>query len=144
MARSKMAKSERRPSEVTDDYWLQASRKTGTYPDDTPRSGKWLVFVKKERLDDLWAQIKQAAEEGRLGDAAKTSTARTNANAKDSAAGVICVYTYDWTDEADVKRIREELRALGVTWKIPYKSDHDTLEGKYAVRGHTRTSKYYE
>jgi len=44
----------------------------------------------------------------------------------------------------DVKRIREELRKLGVRNKIPYKSDEDTLRGGYRVTGHTRISKYYE
>jgi len=41
-------------------------------------------------------------------------------------------------------RIRDELRNLGIIAKIPYKSDEDTMIGKYRVRGHTRISKYYE
>jgi len=52
---------------------------------------------------------------------------------------VICVYTYDWADEVDVRRIREELRRLGITWKIPYKADEDTIKGRYG-KG---VSKYY-
>ena len=40
-----------------------------------------------------------------------------------------------------MKRIREELRKLGVTNKIPYKADADP---RYAARGHKRISKYYE
>jgi len=57
---------------------------------------------------------------------------------------VICVYTYDWTDKEDVKRIRQELRDLGITRKIPYKADRETLSGKYAIRGDKRISKYFE
>ncbi len=48
---------------------------------------------------------------------------------------VICVYTYDWTDEADVRRVRQELRALGITSKIPYKTDDDTNAGRYSSQG---------
>jgi len=40
--------------------------------------------------------------------------------------------------------VREELRNLDITNKIPYKADEDTLSGKYIVRGHTKISKYYE
>jgi len=92
----------------------------------------------------VWAKIKKATEEGKLGDSAKVATAKPNPNATNQATKVICVYTYDWTDEKDVKRVREELRILGITNKIPYKADEDTLSGKYRVRGDTRISKYYE
>jgi hypothetical protein len=85
-----------------------------------------------------------ATEEGRLGDSAKVATARTNPNAVDQDKKVICVYTYDWQDREDVMRIRAELRALGITWKIPYKADADTCAGRYRVAGHTRIGKYYE
>ncbi len=135
-----------KPSEVTNYPWIHAQRKsrTGTYPARTDSSGKWLVFVNFQKVNALWAKIKQATEEGRLGSAAKVATACPNPNAKDPTEKVICVYTYDWTDEEDVRRVREELRGLGITQKIPYKADQDTRAGKYAVAGHTRISKYYE
>ncbi len=57
---------------------------------------------------------------------------------------MIGLYTYDWTDENDVKRIREGLGKLGITNKIPYKADEDTLKGKYRITGYRRISKYYE
>jgi hypothetical protein len=40
------------------------------------------------------------------------------------------VYTYDWQDEKDVRRVRQELRELGITQRIPYKSDEETRAGK--------------
>lgn len=136
-------RSDAKPSEVTDVYWLFAYRKKGEYPKATPRSGKWLIFVDPEEVDEWWAKIKDAVEEGKLGGCAKVSTAKPNPYAT-SRKRVICVYTYDSTDEKDVKRIREELRKLGVTWKIPYKTDEDTVSGKYSKKGHRRISKYYE
>jgi hypothetical protein len=132
------------PSQNTDEYWLYATRKRGQYPTATTKSGKWLVFVPISQVDEVWARIKDATEEGRLGDSAKVATAKPNANASDPSKKVICVYTYDWTDEEDVRRIRDELRALGIVSKIPYKADGDTAAGRYAKRGHKRISKYYE
>ena len=136
--------SESNPSEVTEVYWIYAIRKTGTYPSATDQSGKWLVFVPVSQIDEVWAKIKVATEEGKLGGASKVSTGLPNPNATEPENKVICVYTYDWTDEEDVTRVREELRKLGVTRKIPYKSDEDTLKGKYRVAGDTKISKRYE
>jgi hypothetical protein len=132
------------PSEVTEVYWLHAERKKGTYPEYTKRGGKWLVFVPIAAIDQVWSRIKRATEEGKLGASSKVATARPNPNSSNPNSKVICVYTYDWKDEADVRRVREELRKLGIINKIPYKSDEDTLSGKYQVSGHTRISKYYE
>lgn len=132
------------PSQENNEYWLYAVRKQGKYPEPTARNGKWLVFVPVKSVDGVWEKIKKATEEGKLGDSAKVATARPNPNAGDSSRKVLCVYTYDWTDKEDVMRIRTELRALGITWKIPYKSDEDTDKGRYRVAGHTRISKYYE
>ncbi len=97
-----------------------------------------------KNIDTVWERIRKATEGGRLGDSAKVATAKSNPIAAGSSMKVICVYTYDWKDEEDVKRIRTELRMLGITWKIPYKSDEDTEAGKYRATGHTRISKYYE
>ena len=136
--------SDARPSQVTDVYWINAYRRKGKYPEATCRSGKWLVFVDVEGVDEVWAKVKKATEGGELGHRAKVATAKRNPLATRPEKKVICVYTYDWTDDKDVRRIREELRELGITARIPYKTDQDTLAGKYRVTGHTRISKYYE
>ncbi len=116
----------------------------GRYPRGTPRSGKWLFWVKEDDVDEVWARIREATERGRLGSQSKVATARPNPLAVDPDKRVICVYTYDWKDKTDAMRIREELRKLGITQQIPYKTDEDTLKGKYRAKGHTRISKYYE
>lgn len=102
------------PSEVIDEYWIYAVRKKGKYPKSTQRSGKWLIFVDPKNVDEVWAKIKEATEEGKLGDCAKVATAKPNPLSGKSKARVICVYTYDWADEKDVRRVREELRNLGI------------------------------
>src|SRR6266511_4162187 len=90
---------DRKPSQVTDVYWLFAKRKIGDYPTHTEKGGKWLVFVPAAKLDEVWAKIKDATEKGLLGGSAKVGTAMPNPNATNSTAKVICVNTYDWTDE---------------------------------------------
>ncbi len=135
--------AEDRPSEATDDYYIRAQRKKGRYKKPTRRSGKWLVFVKEDDVDAVWAKIREAVEEGRLGGSAKVSTAKPNPLGKPGTR-VVCVYTYDSNDRQDVERIREELRKLGITDKIPYKTDEDTMAGRYAVFGDKRISKCYE
>ena len=135
--------SDTKPSQVTDVYWIHAERRKGNYPMPTPRNGKWLVFVNERDLDEVWVKIKKATEDGKLGSSSKVATAKPSPLGV-TGQKVICVYTYDWTDEKDVKRVREELKKLGITNKIPYKSDEDTLSGKYKMTGHTKISKYYE
>ena len=134
----------RNPSKVTDVYWIYAERKKEVYPEATIRSGKWLIFVSPGRLDALWRKIKYATENGKLGYESKTTTAKPNSLAGKSRQKVICVYTYDWTDEEDVRRVRSELKKLGIVWRIPYKSDQDTSDGKYRDMTNQRISKYYE
>ncbi len=131
------------PSQVTDEYWIFAERKQGTYPLHSKNGGKWLIFVPTGRIDNVWSKIKLATEAGRLGKISKVATAKDNPNATNSSTKVICVYTHDWTDEEDVMRIRQELRHLGITRKIPYKADEDTDSGKYANQGTKNISKYY-
>lgn len=133
-----------KPSQVTEVFWIPVTRKKGDYPKSTSKSGKWLVFVHDKKVDVLWVTIKKAVEDGKLGGSAKVSTNRPNPNALHPKLKVICVYTYDFTDVKDVMRIRRELRKLGVTSKICYKADEDTLKGRYRILGHEDICKYYE
>ncbi len=132
-----------RPLKMADAFWIVAGSRAREYPSSTPRSGKWLLFVSRSEVDEIWEKVRRALEEGKLGASAKVSTARPNPNATDPENHVVCVYTYDSDDVGDVMRIREELRGLGFEGKIPYKTDEATIEGKYRVRGNTRVSKYY-
>ncbi len=136
------ARSELKPSEVIDVYWLRAECKTSDFKKPTERAGKWLVYLSIDWIDDYWVKIKKATEDGQLGYSAKVSTARPNPLAS-SKAKVIVVYTYDWKDEKDVFRIREALRRLGIVRKISYKTNADTLAGKYKQTTTKRISKYY-
>lgn len=144
MAKMNKEAETRKPSMVTDVYWLWAYREKGDYPQPSDNCGKWLVFVPDKKVDEAWEKIRRATREGKLGLGSKVATAKRSSLAGGSTSKVICVYTYDWSDKEDVTRIREELRRLGIMNKISYKTDRDTLSGKYRRTGHTRISKYYE
>ncbi|MFX0094347.1 MAG: putative phosphothreonine lyase domain-containing protein [Candidatus Hodarchaeota archaeon] len=135
--------SEKLPSEVSEIHWIYACRQVGFYPESTPQSGKWLVFVPNEQVDAIWRKIKKSTEKGELGDCSKVSTKKPLKITKDHTQKVICVYTYDWTDQADVMRIRENLREIGITQKIVYKTNEDTLKGRYVWKGDTNIHKYF-
>ena len=132
------------PSQVIDEYWLFAERKSGTYPASTANCGKWLIFIRRSEIDAWWTKIRAATEQGRFGNSAKVSTLKSKPNVSDPNEHVICVYIYDWIDEKDVRRVRRALGELGVDWEIKYKTDQDTNAGLYAANGNSRISKYSE
>lgn len=121
--------------------WLYAYRKQGEYPAETERSGKWLVFLSAQTVNEYWSRVQAAVEQGQLGEAAKVSTNKNTSPRAGAKPGrfVICVYTYDYEDEVDVMRIRQALRELGVKYPIIYKPNEETRQGHY---GHDYTPKY--
>ncbi|KAH9841249.1 DNA polymerase ii large subunit-like protein [Teratosphaeria destructans] len=95
--------------------------KTGT------TSGKWMIFPKTDDLPRTWRLVAEATAEGRLGHTSKCTTYDPN-DTKDER--VICVYTYDFTDTADVRRVLNGLAELGlIVGPIYYKCDAYTYLG---------------
>jgi len=131
-----------RPSRYTGDHYLHAK---GPEPaEGSPRKpGKWLIFVSRTRVDALWDAIRRGVERGRLGYAAKVSTALPDPLSPDPKKHMIGVYTANEDDAADVRRVRGALRGMGVTWKIPYKSDAPARAGQYEGMAGP-AAKYYE
>src|SRR5258706_13268943 len=81
--------------------WLYAACDHLWYPEDTERSGKWLIFLSNEAVDRYWLLVQLSLAMWRLGREAKVTT-----GIKKLRNHVICVYTYDYNDVADVMRIR--------------------------------------
>ncbi|MEM6770561.1 MAG: putative phosphothreonine lyase domain-containing protein [Bacteroidota bacterium] len=133
-----MDRDDRRPSEVTDSYWIYASNERNNYQVKRGESGKWLIFEHRSKLDELWAIVRKATRAGKLGGSAKTSTAKPNPNASDPDYKVICVYTADLNNREDVNRVANALRALNVNNKLVYKLDRDV--GRYEKQGHKNLS----
>ena len=90
--------------------------------------------------DRYWQKFKESVEQGRLGGEAKVSTV-VSRQVKQGKPYVICVYTYDYNDRADVMRIRQVLRDLGIKLPIPCKADEDT---NHLRNGMNYTPKYRE
>ena len=125
--------AECRPSEVTKISWLYIKREQGEYPETTPKSGKWVIPLRETKLDEIWPAIKQATEEGKLGQSSMAATAKPNPRASKSGEKMIFVFTYDHTDTEDARRIRLELRNLGINQKLRYKADEETRAGRYGI-----------
>ena len=122
------------PSKNTTEYWIYAEGLgEGCYQDGQTYVGKWLIFVPRESVDEVWERIRQATEIGGLGIAAKVSTSRPSGYK--SPDHVICVYTYDFRDKANVGEGLKRLREIGITGKLYYKSDQATLGGVYTAEG---------
>ncbi|BCL79671.1 hypothetical protein ccbrp13_21360 [Ktedonobacteria bacterium brp13] len=131
------------PSKETEEFWIWVHCPRLSEPSyDAEKVGKWLVFVPVAQVDAAWAKIKEAVEQGRLGGTAKVATAKKSPREVNSAERVICVYTDDWTDEYEVRRVHAELYDLGCTWPMSYKTDKDTLAGVYRHTGYTRVGVY--
>jgi Domain of unknown function (DUF1917) len=75
-------------------------------------SGKWMIFVTSDAVDSMWAKVATATAEGKLGVAAKVST--IDEHKAPQALPLICVYTYDFTNKPDIKRVLTKLISLGV------------------------------
>jgi hypothetical protein len=91
-------------------------------------SGKWLVFVSSDKVDNLWGRIVKSTLAGTIGNSAKVSPR----NEEDPASRhVICVYNADYRSMAEVNRVRDGLRQLGVKARIGYKPDIYTHCGIY-------------
>lgn len=121
---------DRLPTEVADYWWIHV------HAEGRPQlrgqvSGKWLVFVPVRYVDQYWRIVKEAVQDGKLGPAAKVATARPNPDETDPTRRHIVVYTSDWRDEDDVRRVLRGLRSLGISLRLTYKIDETTTAGVY-------------
>ena len=116
----------RDPMRVTDVWWLWAHGPTATSA--TGYCGKWLLFSAPEAVPETWARVRDATTAGNLGIDAKVATLKQGR----PQAIVICVYTPDCRDLADVTRVLAELRAMGFGGRLNYKEDAATYAGVYA------------
>ena len=123
------------PTKTTRIFWiLQDAPGFDPALANAEKAGKWLIFLDRTEVDEMWKKIRDATCEGRLGISAKVSTAKQNPESRDERM-VIYVHTADWEDEDDVMRIREVLRSLGVEQRIGYKRNIETFQGEYSEKG---------
>ena len=93
-------------------------------------SSKWMLFPKLEDLPRVWRLVAEATAEGKLGPISKVGTWSPDDAIK--GCTLICVYTKDFSDLDDVKRVMRALIELGIAKresKIYYKCDAYTYLG---------------
>ncbi|KAH3763530.1 hypothetical protein Pelo_4610 [Pelomyxa schiedti] len=92
-------------------------------------SGKWLLFADTARVNDTWGKLRQSIQSDPRSVLALAKVSTTPGQG--GRSHVICVYTPDFTDEADVMAHRRQLHALGFHAKLTYKPDIYTHLGIY-------------
>jgi len=115
------------PPDLPDDLmlaWLHIDRPAGPYPELTERAGVWVVAVALGSFERAWAAIRAATEAGVLGPHARVvpASAYRLPKAWSGPQLVIEVMTYDSIDEADVWRVRQAIRDLGITAALTYQA----------------------
>ncbi|KAL8833450.1 MAG: hypothetical protein Q9170_004259 [Blastenia crenularia] len=74
-------------------------------------SGKWMLFPYPEDVSGQWAIVAEATVNRELGTAAKVAPDNGDG---DRTPRLICIYTKDFSDKEDVKRVLERLVELGL------------------------------
>ncbi|KUI59417.1 UPF0696 protein C11orf68 [Cytospora mali] len=96
------------------------------------KTGKWMLFVEPAFVNDIWATVARATVKNELGIAAKVAPREERGSAKER---LICIYTYDFSDKADIARILHRMRQLELvrdrvgSKPIYYKADAFTYLG---------------
>ena len=118
------------PSKDGSCFWHQALSPATSSFSSNDKTGKWCVMLTAAEVDSAWAKIKAAVNDNRLL-CAKAATRLSSE--RHGGSFVICVYTADWTDEADLRRTRGVLRELGFDKPLRYKRDIETINGVYGT-----------
>lgn len=87
--------------------------------------GKWMLFPMPEDVNRTWRIVAEATAKGELGTGAKVAADKGEG---DREPRLICVYTTDFTDLKDVKRVLETMVEKGLVKRragsrISYKCD---------------------
>ncbi|KAI1248095.1 hypothetical protein MGN70_010344 [Eutypa lata] len=78
------------------------------------RCGKWMLFRKAEDIDQTWEVVARATANNELGIAAKVAPRPEEESNNERSERLICVYTKDFRDLEDVRRVARELKRLGL------------------------------
>src|SRR5256714_8076281 len=102
----------RTPHVVAQDGWVW-SRQNAPITSDENRSGKWMLFPRCGQAVAVWRSVAQAGHVGQIW-LAKISPHATRGR------HLICVYTPDFTDRADVETVVHRLDDLGLVERVVY------------------------
>lgn len=101
------------PSRMSAVYWIEAKRRGDAQPGPSANAGEWRASLRLEDVDAVWERVKALTQAGKLGYKSKVST-RPAAGQTNPDERLLCARTYDATDQADVARVEQALRGLGL------------------------------
>lgn len=90
--------------------------------------GKWCITRDASEIDDAWQRVQALVRAGQVVHAKASGRCQAM---HFGGTHLICVYTKNWQDDADVMRVRELLRQAGFVEELGYKRDADTRAGVY-------------
>ena len=85
-----------------------------------------MLFLKPQDADAAWERIARSTANGQLGCSAKINPTKDR-----NEDAVCCIYTPNFADQEDVKRVLVALQAMGLVSKTGYKPDFFTHLGIY-------------
>ncbi|EJK70058.1 hypothetical protein THAOC_08620 [Thalassiosira oceanica] len=100
-AQFERAKKEKEKTEITHDFVVELAKKNGVL------HGKWLLYYSPEYVVKGWTKIRDALFNGELGPSAKISVTPDGRHS-------VCVYCPNFTDSAELLRIRRGLASAGI------------------------------
>lgn len=83
--------------------------------------GKWMLFFKPDQADEKWEEIARATAQGKLG-----CSAKINPTKELTQDALCCIYTKNFADKDDVKRVLTSLKEMGFHVRSGYKPDFFT------------------
>ncbi|SRR6266851_5223458 len=126
----------RTPHVTVQSDWVW-SRQNAPISADESRPGKWMLFPRCGQAVPAWRIVARAGADGQIW-LAKISPRASR------ASHLICVYTPDFTDRAEVETVVQRLDDLGLVERpVYYKPDIFTYAGIYnRTRSSQRASVY--
>lgn len=77
-------------------------------------TGKWMLFPPLGDVDSVWGEVATGTAEGELGVAAKVAAREGEGEVERGEGSLVCVYTKDFADSGDVKRVLLALKGMGL------------------------------
>jgi hypothetical protein len=114
------------PSKDFKSYWIETRNIDENCKKPTENAGKLLLYFSDDKYYKNWKKIWFATVLGFLGYKSKVRTAKPNPKYSGKSKPIL-VYFYDFNDKKNIKRIKKELKSLGIKQKPRIKLNRDTL-----------------
>ena len=84
--------------------------------------GKWVIIVERDAVDEVWETVLNKMYSEGLG----CGIAKVSPATPESDVHVVCIYSLDFQNTWDVKRVATQIRHLGLTDVLKYKPEAAT------------------